>query len=82
MYESTDKAHESFSESELGIVSDVERWQSYCFNGYNDIYGNLVAGMSVGISLGCEIKFDYPSFVCNKNTKVYNNTLVDNLIQF
>ena len=95
IYESTDKASPNFTESEFAIASDVERWQNYVYNGDNEIYGNLIAGMNIGISFGCQIKActavgvpyteckgDFSSTTCQGQTKVYNNTFVDNKTNF
>ena len=58
-------------------------------------HGNLVAGLKVGISLGCQIslctgvgtaiadcKEYYSDVNCNDDTLIYNNTLVDNKYNF
>ena len=78
-----------------GIAVDQESWHDYNFGGNNEVYGNLVAGLYIGISLGCQIsqctgvgtaladcKGDYSDVNCNDDTLIYNNTLVDNEYNF
>ena len=71
-----------FPHSGSGINVTVEDERNYCFSGDNKIYGNLVAGLSYGISLGCGEKQDNPECVCHEDTIVSNNTLVDNKYNF
>jgi len=95
VYESSDQASGSFTELEFALASDIESFQDYTYNGDNEIYGNLVAGMSIGVSMGCQIATKCTGVgtpytqctgnnraACHGNTKIYNNTFVDNLHTF
>lgn len=86
VYESTDKAHATFTENEVGIEINNESARAYTYSGNHEIYGNMVAGMTRGIVLACQIQeYDPPNnadFPCLKATKIYNNTLVDNDYNF
>ena len=81
-YETSDKVHKSFNEKENAIVLQSEKTNGFEWSGYNEVYGNMVAGVSQGITLSCEIQKVIPGAVCNKGSKVYNNTLVDNTFNF
>jgi len=84
-------AGDLFPNTGYGIAVDNETFRPSCFGGRNDIYGNMVASLSRGISLGCGIKVctgagtpvgdctgDFTSCDCFTDTRVYNNTLIDN----
>ena len=71
-----------FSGTGTGIAINNEKARPYCFNGNNEIYGNLIAGQAAGINLGCSEQEDTPTCYCYENSKVYNNTLVDNWYNF
>ena len=68
-----------FSQAGYGISINNEESRSYCFSGNNELYGNIIAGLGVGMSIGCGEKNDNPDCVCHESTKIFNNTLVDNL---
>ena len=78
VYETAEKVHSSFTESVYAIAIGNELARGYEYCGYNKVYGNLVAGMQRGLSLGCQIQSRIPSAVCHEDTLVYNNTFVDN----
>ena len=65
-----------------GIVIENESERSYCYSGNNEVYGNLIAGQQWGIVLACQEQADTPSCICHENTLIYNNTLVDNDVNF
>lgn len=44
----------------------------YCFTGNHEIYGNLIASMSKGISFGSDVALCYQS-----NNLIYNNDFID-----
>ena len=84
-----------FSSTTYGISINNETLRRYCWSGDNEVYGNLVAGHRIGINLGCEITSctdvgvpyakcpgDFSDYNCHSGTKIYNNTLVDNLYNF
>ena len=73
------QSDEGFNEYEGGIVIDNEKPRPYCYMGNNEAYGNLIAGMGRGFSLGCQEVADDVDCACFENTKIYNNTLVDNV---
>ena len=81
-YETSEKVHKTFNEKENAIVLQSEKTNGFEWSGYNEVYGNMVAGVSQGITLSCEIQKVIPGAVCNKGSKVYNNTLVDNTFNF
>jgi hypothetical protein len=66
------------------IAVDNEGFLSYVHSSDTKIYGNFVAGCGVGISLLCQKgrEAGWEAYNCHSGTKVYNNTLVDNDINF
>jgi hypothetical protein len=86
VYESSDRVDKSFSENTYGIAVNIEAWRDkHAFSTENTlVYGNLVAGMNRGISIGCGERFDEDQYdsACSDGTEIYNNTLVDNNYNF
>jgi len=90
VYESTDDL--GWGQSENAIFSDIESWRTSVgsaaaadtWNGNNEFYGNMVAGMQIAIGFSCNINAvsGYEAVNCHDSTLVYNNTLVDNDISF
>ncbi len=54
-YETSDKAHRTFNESEYAFAYDAESWRnSRCFGGGgNQWIGNMAAGTRRGFYFGC-----------------------------
>ena len=73
-----------FPANAAGVSVGQESWKSYCYGGATQIYGNLVAGLSRGINLGCGISTveGFEDCVCHEDTTIYNNTLIDNGYNF
>ncbi|WP_419658214.1 uncharacterized protein Dvar_71540 [Desulfosarcina variabilis str. Montpellier] len=69
------------SRSSFAFASGIEETRSSeRYNGYNEWYGNIVAGMRRGMSLSCVVESvnDYNDIVCHPNEKIYNNIFIDN----
>jgi hypothetical protein len=62
------------------IAVTNEDARKYLFSEGNKIYGNMIAGASTGISMGCEIHKTIPNAVCHNGAKVYHNTIVDSSV--
>jgi hypothetical protein len=77
VYNSTYSPHSCFPARSHGISLVNEDQRKYLFMGYNEVYGNLIAGVRHGINLGCEIVKTIPSAFCFPGDKIYNNTIID-----
>jgi hypothetical protein len=67
----------SFTQNILHPQQHASSMPKLQLSGYNKWYGNFVAGLQHGISLGCEAQQEDPSILCYPDDKIYNNTFVD-----
>jgi len=81
VYDTSDGLFTQDGTSSSGIVVDIEEWRDAKAFNTNDekIYGNLVAGVRRGISIGCIEATDGDSYTstCYDGSEVFNNTIVD-----
>jgi hypothetical protein len=77
-YKSTENHVASNRSYAIAVTNEDQR--KYLFSEGNKVYGNMIAGASTGISLGCEIHKTIPNAVCHNGAKVYHNTIVDSSV--